>query len=48
MMDIFQFSNTYTINGKIKQLLHSESMQYECIHFVSRFGMSYIPCRVSN
>ena len=38
LLDIFQFSNIYTINRRATELLHSPKIQIECVNFVSRFG----------
>jgi len=38
MTDIFQFSNVYSVTQNISHLLHSTSLQTECVNFVSRYG----------
>ncbi len=39
LLDIFQFSNIYTINRKATELLHCSKLQSECVNFVCRFGI---------
>lgn len=39
LIDIFQFSNTYTVNQNIKLLPRDLSLQSECVKFVSRYGV---------
>ena len=41
LLDIFQFSNIYSINKKAALLLQSTALQKECTDFVSRFGKCF-------